>query len=140
MEFREKGKTLLSSIFSKEKNVTVIEKNVFENCQNDEELYLKLMHEVSTLFLNKTMKLPQILKAIKENKLLWNNDFFETYRKSLIEQDNFIISPFEIDEGVLECNKCNSKKTFSYTKQTRAGDESTTVFAVCANCGAKWKI
>ena len=140
MDFREKGKMLLSSIFSKKKNVSVIERHIFDNCNNDEETYLKLMHEVSTLFLDGEMKLPQILKAIKENNLLWNNNFFETFKQSLIEQDNFIISPFEIDEGVLECNKCNSKKTFSYTKQTRAGDESTTVFAVCANCKAKWKI
>ena len=31
-------------------------------------------------------------------------------------------------------------KTYSYTKQTRGGDESTTVFAMCSNCQAKWKI
>lgn len=140
MDFREKGNNLLTAIFSKQKNVKVIEKNVFENCNNDEETYLKIMHEISTLFLDKTKTLPEILKCIKTNKLIWNNDFFDVFEKSLIEQDNFIISPFEIDEGVLECNKCNSKKTFSYTKQTRAGDESTTVFAVCANCKAKWKI
>ena len=140
MDFREKGKELLSSIFSKEKNVRIIEQCIFENCDCNEETYLKIMHEISTLFLDKTMKLPQILSNIKQKKFLWDNEFFDSFKQSLIEQDNFIISPFEIDEGVLECNKCGSKKTFSYTKQTRSGDESTTVFAVCSNCNAKWKI
>ena len=55
------------------------------------------------------------------------------------EYDSFLIKPFEVDEGVLECNKCGSNKTFSYSKQTRSGDEATTVFATCSNCGTSWK-
>ena len=56
------------------------------------------------------------------------------------EEESFIITPFEIEEGVLECGKCGSKKTYSYTKQTRSGDESTTVFAVCYKCSRSWKM
>ena len=44
-----------------------------------------------------------------------------------------VIGPnVEIEEGVMECTKCGSKKTYSYTKQTRGGDEATTVFAICS--------
>ncbi len=41
---------------------------------------------------------------------------------------------------IMECNKCNSKKVISYSKQTRGGDESTTVYCTCVNpkCGFKW--
>ena len=140
MEFRQKVITLLSSIFKKEKNVKIIEDNVYNASGDDENAYLQIMHEVSTLFLSEQSKLPGILKNIKNNHYIWDNPFFNNIRNSLIEQDNFIISPFEIDEGVLQCDKCGSRKTFSYTKQTRSGDESTTVFAVCANCNAKWKM
>ena len=54
-----------------------------------------------------------------------------------IEQDNFLIKPLEIEEGVLEC-KCGSKRVFSYQKQCRGGDESSTTFAECVACKAKW--
>ena len=139
MEFRQKGINLLSSIFKKEKNIKIIEDNVYKVCGDNEDTYLQVMHEVSTLFMSEQLTLPKILKNIKSNHYIWNNPFFDNIRNSLIEQDNFIISPFEIDEGVLQCDKCGSKKTFSYSKQTRSGDESTTVFAVYANCKATWK-
>ena len=54
-----------------------------------------------------------------------------------IEQDNFLIKPLEIEEGVLEC-KCGSKRVFSYQKQCRGGDESSTTFAECVACKSKW--
>ena len=56
------------------------------------------------------------------------------------EYNSFILKPFEVDEGVLTCNKCGSNKTYSYTKQTRSGDEATTVFAICSNCNARWTV
>ena len=80
-----------------------------------------------------------IAKIIDSNEFDWNHGNFDDIKNRLSEQDNFTIKPFEVDEGVLECGKCGSKKTFSYTKQTRGGDESTTVFAVCSECNNRWK-
>ena len=53
------------------------------------------------------------------------------------EQNEFLIKPFELEEGVLLC-KCGSKRVFSYTKQIRASDECITTFATCAKCGSRW--
>ena len=83
--------------------------------------------------------LKDILKDIKNGCVLWDVPEMEIYRHKLEEQDDFLENPFEIEDGVIECNKCGSKRTYSYTKQTRSGDEATTVFSVCAKCGAKWK-
>ena len=76
---------------------------------------------------------------LKKNKIARNSDNFNNIKLIIEEQDKFIIKPFEVEEGVLECYKCGSNKTYSYTKQTRSGDEATTVFAVCTQCGDKWK-
>ena len=46
-----------------------------------------------------------------------------------------------INQNPIKYNKSRisgSNKTLSFTKQTRCGDESTTVFAVCYDCHNKW--
>jgi len=67
----------------------------------------------------------------------WQNNYFNDLIDKEIEQDNFLIKPIEIEEGVLEC-KCGSKRVFSYQKQCRGGDESSTTFAECVACKSKW--
>lgn len=39
----------------------------------------------------------------------------------------------------LECTKCGKKRVTYYTLQTRRGDEGSTVFYSCMNCGSRWK-
>jgi DNA-directed RNA polymerase subunit M/transcription elongation factor TFIIS len=39
-------------------------------------------------------------------------------------------------EGVYECRKCKSTKTFTQSKQTRSADEPMSEYTVCLNCGA----
>ena len=72
--------------------------------------------------------------------ILYDSEEFDDIDDKIVERDDFINNPYTIDEGVLECEKCGSKKTISTTKQTRSGDESTTVFAMCISCNSKWKI
>ena len=73
-------------------------------------------------------------------KFQFGSDDYDDVKYRMKEFESFILKPFEVDEGVLTCNKCGSNRTFSYTKQTRSGDEATTVFAVCSKCNARWKI
>ena len=86
------------------------------------------------------VKLKDIIHRVKNKIYGINSDDFKDIQDKIKEEESFIITPFEIEEGVLECGKCGSKKTYSYTKQTRSGDESTTVFAVCCNCNNSWKM
>eukprot|EP00639_Heterosigma_akashiwo_P037216 CAMPEP_0194708326 /NCGR_PEP_ID=MMETSP0296-20130528/1256_1 /TAXON_ID=39354 /ORGANISM="Heterosigma akashiwo, Strain CCMP2393" /LENGTH=362 /DNA_ID=CAMNT_0039605055 /DNA_START=283 /DNA_END=1372 /DNA_ORIENTATION=- len=43
------------------------------------------------------------------------------------------------DEGLFTCARCKSKRTTHNQKQTRSSDEPMTVFAVCLDCGHRWK-
>ena len=81
-----------------------------------------------------------IKDIVETKKYLKNNKKYDNVKYKMQEFENFILNPFEVEEGVLICNKCDSNKTFSYTKQTRGGDESTTVFAICSQCDNRWKI
>lgn len=75
-----------------------------------------------------------VLHQWKRKEFLWDHPNLTEVIQRFKEQDDFITKPMEIEEGVIECTRCHSKKTFSYTKQTRRADESATVFARCSQC------
>ena len=83
--------------------------------------------------------LQDILNDIKSNKILWNHDSLSEYIKEEEEQDDFIVNPFQIEEGIVEC-RCGSKRVYSYSKQCRSGDEGVTSFHQCLKCKAKWSL
>ncbi len=70
------------------------------------------------------------------------NDFFlhpvfDEARKKLAEEYAFIDSPYIFDEKATlsKCKFCNSKRTVTYNVQDRSGDEATSVFTKCIDCG-----
>lgn len=69
----------------------------------------------------------------------WDHPVFAPFRAKLEEEDAFIENPIaDIAEGIIECSKCKSTKTFSYQKQVRSSDEGFTLFVNCINCNANW--
>tara|TARA_Y100001970_G_C14124169_1_gene797991 strand:+ start:426 stop:830 length:405 start_codon:yes stop_codon:yes gene_type:complete len=130
----EKINNILINYIKSEKNRNIFIKHI--KLQDDIQ---NTLYEV-VIDLSKKIDLKSILSKIKNNQYAWKHNNFLNIQNEIKEHDNFILCPFEVDEGVLECNKCGSKKTFSYSKQTRSGDESTTVFATCVICKSSWKI
>lgn len=143
-EYRLKGLNALKKIFTKEQNIISFEKNIYQvsltsvkKYENIQDVYLYNIYQ----FINEYKSgsnIQQKLKEIKEEKIHWKNKYYTDMIDKEIEQDNFLIRPIEIEEGVLEC-KCGSKRVFSYQKQCRGGDESSTTFAECVACKAKWQ-
>ena len=137
-EIRKKGLKCLKLLLKNKKNIKIFENTIYKLSHKDPNKYIHITMGVCNDIENKK-SLREILSNLKKNKVLFQHDNFTEFKNLLDEQDEFTVNPFEIEEGVLQCNKCDSKKTFSYTLQTRSGDEATTVFACCAQCGAKWK-
>ena len=79
------------------------------------------------------------IRIIVEDNM-YDTDIYQTEKNELKIRDEFISNPFTVEEGVMQCNKCGSKKTYSQSKQVRSADEGFTTFCMCSNCGAKWRI
>lgn len=79
-----------------------------------------------------------ITQRLNNNLVGWNHPVFDTWRRQQQEQDDYIKVPIEVEEGVLECIKCKSKRVFSTSVQTRAADEPMTTIAHCTKCGSQW--
>jgi DNA-directed RNA polymerase subunit M/transcription elongation factor TFIIS len=135
--FRAQGKKAISEVLSVEKNVNLLEKAIYEKYGDDEVIYKNNIAEV-VLYILEGYKLQQIIDEVVKGKFGWSNPHFDEVMFKQREQDEFIIKPFEVEEGVLKCPKCGESRTFSYSKQTRSADEPMTTFATCMNCKNKW--
>ncbi len=130
---RINAKIALGHRFKKQRNIDIVESYIFEYTNSDRE-YLGMVYEMVCSGCNAK----DMILRITSEKTGWGNPKFDPIRDSIQEQDRFIESPIEIEEGVGECS-CGSKKTLSYSKQTRSCDEATTVFFTCVECGNKWR-
>lgn len=68
-------------------------------------------------------------------KLGWNDPIFNDIMKDQQEQDEFMVNPYNIADGVSVCKKCKSTKTYNVERQSRSLDEPSTVTTVCTSCG-----
>jgi DNA-directed RNA polymerase subunit M/transcription elongation factor TFIIS len=140
-KIRNIGKTTLSKVLKNNDNVNIIEKNIFTNTSKEdfETQYKHNIYQTCIDILDKK-KLNDIVNNIKNKKIYWDNPCFESIANKVSEQNDFIVNPFNVEEGALKCQKCNSKRVLSYSRQVRSSDESTSVFAHCIGCKAKWVI
>lgn len=134
-EAREYGRKALSTVLKIEKNIEVLERNLFEKYGGSEEYNRVVMQTIGDI--SRGEKLGDILKSIKEEKYGWAHPQYREAFDRLEEQDDFITNPFQVEEGVLQCN-CGSRKVYSFSKQTRSADEPMTTYAECVTCNAKW--
>ena len=68
----------------------------------------------------------------------WEESVFDSARKIIKEEENFIKNPIKFEEGT-PCKKCNSTNTYSHQKQTRSADEGFTTFTSCFVCKYSWR-
>ncbi len=136
--YRDNAIKVLGSVIKNNNNVRKLENKIHSITNNQDEYRLLILEIMENKRKGKSAK--EIMSMLKEGSYLENREECVIYKNKIKEHDAFLVKPFEVEEGVLVCGKCNSNRTISYTKQTRSGDESTTVFATCYDCNNVWKI
>jgi DNA-directed RNA polymerase subunit M/transcription elongation factor TFIIS len=140
-ELRKKGSFALATVIKQDKNVKIIEKYIHKrvliNKSYDyDETYMKFIYQsIGDILVGKDLKL--ILENIKKDLIGWDHPTFLKIKNRIKEHDDFIVNPFEVEEGVTTCN-CGSGRVFTYQKQTRGADEPMTTFAKCVKCKSQW--
>jgi DNA-directed RNA polymerase subunit M/transcription elongation factor TFIIS len=132
------GTLALSKIIKNKSNIDIFEKNI-NKLSSSEDDYKRNIYQLAGDILNsKSLSLQNKLKEIKENKIGWNHPVYNDIKNKLKEQDDYILNPFSVTEGVITCFRCKSTKTISYNKATRSSDEGITVHVTCSVCYNKW--
>ena len=131
---RELGNNILHTICS---DNTQIESMIHKLTSSPDE-YVELLYQVvNDILVNKTDS-AKIMSNLEDRKILRNHPDFYQLSLDENEQNNFIIKPFEVEEGISTCKKCGSKRVFSYQKQSRSSDEPSTTYCECVACRSRW--
>ena len=126
----------LGLVIKNEKNIKIIENNIKKH-YNEDELNSILYEVCNDIQLG--ISLNDILNNIKNKKYIWNHYSLKNIINKQDEQDDFLVSPFQVEEGVEQCKKCKSFRVMSYQRQDRSADEPMTTYCTCSNCGTNWK-
>ena len=138
---RQNSLQAFGTILSQPKNCKIFEKYIFALTGDDENTYKWCVYQVVGLLLQNSddnKNTQRIAKQIKSGKIGWKSSTYKDISGRLEEFDNYLVTPFEVVEGVSQCGKCQSKKTWSVQKQTRSSDEPMTTFSRCVECGNQW--
>ena len=141
MSFRTQGVAALATVLNNKKNISILERAIYDEVavgRDTEDDYKCAIYQIlSDVQAGKPIKV--IYRNIKNGKIGWKHHSFDVMAQRIAEQNEFIENPFEVEEGVHTCQKCGSKRVFSYNRQVRGGDEGTGVFCECVACHCKWQ-
>lgn len=138
MDFRKGGISALQSVIVDNNLITQLEELIYENNKSCND-YKRVIYQTVGDVIGE-INFDTILNNINSKKTGFNHTVYDSISDKIKEQNEFIKNPFiNIEKGVIKC-KCKSERVFSYAKQTRSGDESTTVFCECVECGSKWQL
>lgn len=112
---------------------------VLANLSNDEERELAVLQIAEdTEHLDDEQKRAYVRDVLQRGKIGWNHSSFGNMLAKEIEVDTYKQQKPEVEEGVLQCKRCMSRKVFSYQIQTRSADEPMTTIAKCSQCNIGW--
>ena len=135
--YYHQSKASLGKVLSVKKNIDIFARKITNMVKSEEEFKRILYETIYTL--KSGVSVTQCYKMLINSKFAFGHETFNIYKQAQKEADDFVMNPAEVEEGVLQCNKCQSKRTMSFTLQTRSGDESTSVWARCVDCGNGWR-
>jgi len=130
---RSEVQTLLRRFTSIPKNAAKIETLIYLLSHKDPDLYRSIAYE--TLWdLSRKTPMTDLFSRLRGHRYGYDHPDMSSIHESFQEEEDFLFRSPDISEGVIECHRCGSKKTLSFSKQTRRADESATVFVSCFEC------
>lgn len=141
-EFHDKFSDIIRDKNNRIKIYNFLKNHTKEQITNEsdyEELLYYIFYELHVEW-NVFPSLKEFFSTIKKKKFVYEHGNYDLIRKEIQEEEDFIMNPPVVDEGVIQCKKCKSSRTISFNKQTRSGDEAVSVFVRCVDCGAQFRM
>lgn len=135
-DVRSIGSLALGKVLNQARNIKIVEKYIHKKANKSDELYKRILYQTIG-DLMEGIDLKVVVTNIKKDMVGWDHPTFKDVKNRIDENDDFIVNPFEVEEGVTTCH-CGSGRVFTYQKQCRGSDEPMTTFAKCVVCKKQW--
>ena len=97
------------------------------------------IYQLCGKFINKEYNFSTLYEETKQGVSQWASSTFKKESDDEIQEIKIMTIKLPIVEGLYQCSKCKSKKTFSRQVQTRSADEGMTNIIQCAECNKVWR-
>jgi len=97
------------------------------------------IYQLCGKFINKTFSHAELLEEVKNGISPWDSKTFKKEKETEAQDIAIMTIKLEVSEGLYECSRCKSKKTYSRQVQTRSADEGMTSIIQCSHCNKVWR-
>lgn len=132
------GIKCLSLVLKNKNNCKILENLVDKATKGDFEFYKWAIYQICGLLVKGEKTVKEAGLEVSKGKIGWKSSTYDDISQKMEEFDDYLVNPFEIVQGVSQCEKCGSKRTWNVQKQTRSSDEPMTTFSRCVDCGNSW--
>ena len=102
-------------------------------------LHKNELYQLCGKFMKKDFAYSDLFNELKSGITGWESHTFKE-EKEAEDQDIAIMTiKLEVTEGLYQCSRCKSKKTYSRQVQTRSADEGMTSIIQCSECNKVWR-
>jgi DNA-directed RNA polymerase subunit M/transcription elongation factor TFIIS len=127
---------LPSETFSVLKNLTT-EKNSIAFSQ-----YIKTKRDLFELcgkLYTKEIGNKEVFQELKSGVKNWDSMIYNPQKKQEEMEIRILTTKMDVVEGLYQCRRCGSQKTYSRQVQTRSADEGMTSIIQCSKCSLVWR-
>jgi DNA-directed RNA polymerase subunit M/transcription elongation factor TFIIS len=95
--------------------------------------------EVCGKFIQKEMNHLDLYKELQKGIVGFESNTYISQKKLEEREFEIATTPMKVVEGMYQCSRCKSKKTYSRQVQTRSADEGMTSIIQCSECNKVWR-
>ena len=103
------------------------------------ELDPKALYQLAGKFMQKSYPFATLWHETSKQTPHWETQTFAAEQFAEKQRIDVMTAKLSVSEGLYQCTKCHSKKTYSRQVQTRSADEGMTTIIQCVNCSKVWR-
>ena len=97
------------------------------------------LYQLCGKFIKKEFSYTELYQEMKQGVSIWDSKTFQTEHDLESRDLSIMTIKLEVTEGLYQCGRCKSKKTYSRQVQTRSADEGMTSIIQCSECNKVWR-